>query len=221
MQIKGLGKRLAMYIFGLFIMTAGISLSVISDLGVAPLSTIPYAATLCTGFDMGLGTVIMHSFFVLLQLILLRKKFRPAILLQIPAGIIFGWFTSICNGLMSYVPKPDFIVVQLVFQLVSIILIAVGICFYLPANIVPLAGEGIVSVISEVFGWQFAKVKIGFDISAVTISGVVCLLFLGHLGSVGIGTVMSAFLTGTFIAVINKLTARIRKKRGQSKKIDQ
>ena len=64
---KDLPKRLLKYFFGLFIMTAGISLSVISDLGVSPLSTIPYAVTLYCGFDMGLGTTIMHAFFVLIQ----------------------------------------------------------------------------------------------------------------------------------------------------------
>ena len=210
---KDLPKRLLKYFFGLFIMTAGISLSVISDLGVSPLSTIPYAVTLYCGFDMGLGTTIMHAFFVLIQIVLLRKKFRPFMLLQVPAGIVFGWFTTLCNGWADLIPKTDNFVIQLLLQLGSILLVAIGIHFYLPANLIPLAGEGIVSAIAEVSGWKFHIVKIGFDVAVVIISGVLCLLTVGRLGSVGIGTVMSALLTGTFIAWIDKLAKKLKKER--------
>ncbi len=209
---KDLPKRLLMYFFGLFIMTAGISFSVISDLGVSPLSTIPYAVTLYCGFDMGLGTTIMHTFFVLMQIILLRKHFRPFMLLQIPAGIVFGWFTTLCNGWAEMIPKTDSFVLQLVFQLISILLVAIGIHFYLPANLIPLAGEGIVNAISFVFKLSFPKVKVGFDIGAVVLAGSFCLITLGNLGSVGIGTVLSALLTGTVLAFINKITAVLKKK---------
>ena len=208
---RNLPKRLTMYFLGLFIMTAGIAFSVISDLGVSPLSTLPYAVELWTGFDMGLGTMVMHSFFVLVQLILLRKKFHPMILLQIPAGIVFGWFTTLCNGLVSMIPKTDFIPFQILLQLISILLTAIGISVYLPANIIPLAGEGIVNAISITFNRQFAKVKIIFDASTVTVSALLCLLTVGRLGSVGIGTVMSAFLTGMIIAWINKFMRKLKK----------
>ena len=210
-------KRLALYFLGLFIMTAGIAFSVLSDLGVSPLSTLPYAVELWTGFDMGLGTMVMHAFFVLAQLILLRKKFHPIILLQIPAGIVFGWFTTLCNGLVLMIPRTDFIPLQILLQLISILLVAIGIYIYLPANIIPLAGEGIVRAISDTFKWQFAKVKIFFDASIVVISGVLCFLTVGRLGSVGIGTVMSALLTGTFIAWIERFMKKRKEKSSKNK----
>ncbi|MBR5088273.1 MAG: hypothetical protein IK093_02480 [Ruminiclostridium sp.] len=209
---KDILLRLVKYFGGLFIMTAGIAFSVLSDLGVSPLSTLPYTVELCGGIEMGLGTSIMHAFFVLAQIIMLRKKFRPIMLLQIPVGIIFGWFTTLCNSLVGMIPRSDFFPLQIVFQLVSILLVAVGICFYLPANIMPLAGEGIVNTISEVSGWKFYKVKIGFDSAMVILSGVLCFVLIGRLGSVGIGTVLSALLTGTVIAWINKLFSGKKKK---------
>ncbi len=194
-------------------MTTGISFSVLSDLGVSPLSTLPYAVELWTGFDMGLGTMIMHAFFVLIQILLLRKKFRPIMLLQIPVGIVFGWFTTMCNYFVGMIPKNGFFPLQILFQLISILLVAIGIHFYLPANIMPLAGEGIVNVIAEVSGWKFYKVKIGFDISIVLASGILCFFTIGYLGSVGIGTVMSALLTGTVLAFINKLVNKKKSKK--------
>ena len=91
----------------------------------------------------------------LIQILLLRKKFRPVMLLQIPVGIVFGWFTTLCNGFVGMIPKTEFLPVQIILQLVSILLVAFGIHLYLPANIMPLAGEGSVSAISETFRWQF------------------------------------------------------------------
>ena len=72
--------------------------------------------------------------------------------------------------------------VRLLMMLGSTVLIAVGIFFYLPADIVPL--------------------KVGFDISMVIISLISCLVALGTLGSVGVGTIIAAVLVGSVLGVI-------------------
>lgn len=71
-------RRLAMYTAGLFVMTAGIALSVKSRLGV---SSIPYAMTCIWGIEMGRATILLHCALVLLQIILLRRNFKPVNLL--------------------------------------------------------------------------------------------------------------------------------------------
>lgn len=43
--------RLPVYFIGLFIMTLGISMSVKSDFGVSPVSSIPYTITCITGME--------------------------------------------------------------------------------------------------------------------------------------------------------------------------
>lgn len=43
--MKNLKVRLPMYFIGLFVMTIGIALSVKSNLGVSPVSSIPYTIT--------------------------------------------------------------------------------------------------------------------------------------------------------------------------------
>lgn len=86
----------------------------------------------------------------------------------------------------------------------STILIAIGIFFYLPADIIPLAGEGAMKAISDKAHINFNKVKIGFDISMVTISLVACLVVLKTFGSVGIGTIIAAILVGSVLGIITK-----------------
>ena len=75
--------RLPVYFIGLFIMTLGISMSVKSDFGVSPVSSIPYTITCITGMEMGKATILFHVGLVVLQIIILRKDFQINILLQV------------------------------------------------------------------------------------------------------------------------------------------
>ena len=50
MNLKNMKIRLPMYLVGLFIMTIGIAISVKSNLGVSPVSSIPYTMT-CIGIN--------------------------------------------------------------------------------------------------------------------------------------------------------------------------
>ena len=52
MNLKNMKIRLPMYFIGLFIMTIGIALSVKSNLGVSPVSSIPYTMTCIWGIEM-------------------------------------------------------------------------------------------------------------------------------------------------------------------------
>lgn len=201
---KSINKRLILYLAGLFIMTLGISMSVKSNLGVSPVSSIPYTITCVFGLEMGKATILFHTVLVILQIIILRRNFKIKNLLQIVVGIVFGYFTTFSNYLFSYIPTPENMVFRLLMMLGSTVLIAAGIFFYLPADIVPLAGEGAIKAISEVTKIRFSNVKIAFDITMVLISLITCLLVLRELGSVGIGTVIAAVLVGAVLGALNK-----------------
>ena len=160
--------RFLVYIVGLFIMTLGISLSVKSNLGVSPVSSIPYTITCITGLEMGKATILFHIVLVVMQILILRKAFQMKNLLQVVVGVIFGYFTTFSNYLFSFLP----------------------------------AGEGAMKAVSDTMHIAFNKVKVGFDISMVVISLISCLVALGTLGSVGVGTIIAAVLVGSVLGVI-------------------
>ena len=56
--MKHLKVRIPMYFIGLFVMTIGIALSVKSNLGVSPVSSIPYTITCVWGIEMGKATIL-------------------------------------------------------------------------------------------------------------------------------------------------------------------
>lgn len=199
------GIRVIFYICGFLIMTMGIAVSVKSDLGVSPVSSIPYTMTCVWGIEMGRATIIFHAVLVLIQIILLRKAFQIKNLLQIPVGVLFGLFTTMCNSLVAYLPSPENFGIKLLMMLVSTFLIAWGIFFYVPADFIPLAGEGTMLAVSQVSGVKFSTVKICFDISMVAVSFIVCMVLIHSPGSVGIGTIIAAVLVGTELKLITKV----------------
>ena len=202
--MKNMKVRIPMYFVGLFIMTIGIALSVKSNLGVSPVSSIPYTMTCVWGIEMGKATIIFNAALVFIQILILRKRFKPINLLQVVVGIVFGYFTTFCNYLATYLPSTDNMVMRIVLMLVSTVFIAVGIFFYLPVDLIPLAGEGVMQAVSDVTKIEFSKVKIGFDCSMVVISVITCLICIHSLGSVGVGTVIAAFLVGFNLGRVNK-----------------
>lgn len=197
-------KRMFKYIAGLFVLTVGIALSVKSDLGVSPVSSIPYTITCIWGMEMGKATILFHCFLVLLQIALLRKNYKIKNILQIVVGIVFGYFTTFCNWGVGFLPNTENMIIRICMLLISTVFIAFGIFLYLPADIMPLAGEGAMQAVAEVSGISFPKVKVGFDVSMVAVSLIACLIFIRSFGSVGIGTVIAAVLVGMELGVITK-----------------
>ncbi len=210
--LKNVKVRLPMYFIGLFIMTMGISLSVKSDLGVSPVSSIPYTITCVWGLEMGKATILFHCILVVLQMLLLRRSFKIKNLLQVLVGIVFGYFTTFCNYCAAFLPDPGNLFIKLLMMLGSTVLIAFGIFLYVPTDIMPLAGEGFIQTMSDVTKCEFSKVKIAFDVSMVVISLAICLSILHGFGSVGIGTVISSVLVGVVLGIITKLLGAWRDK---------
>ncbi len=210
---NNMAVRMPVYIIGLFIMTLGIGISVKSDLGVSPVSSIPYTMTCVWGIEMGKATILFHVGLVIIQIILLRRRFRIKNLLQVPVGVMFGYFTTFSNYLMSFLPEPHNIAIQLGMMLASTVLIAIGLFFYVPADIIPLAGEGAMLAIADVTKRQFSTIKLIFDISMVVISLITCLLLLRSLGSVGLGTVIAAVLVGVELKFITRYFGETRDRR--------
>lgn len=210
--MKHLKVRIPMYFIGLFVMTIGIALSVKSNLGVSPVSSIPYTMTCVWGIEMGKATILFHIILVLIQILLLRKKFKPVQLLQVVIGVVFGYFTTFCNYMVSFLPTPENLGIRIIMVLASTVFVAFGIFLYLPADLIPLAGEGCMQAVSSVTHIEFSKVKIGFDCTMVLVSAITCLTVLHNLGSVGVGTIIAAILVGTLVGIINRAFGKQRDK---------
>lgn len=190
-------------------MSLGVGLSIKSGLGVTPISSIPYSLTLASGVNIGITTVIFNVLLVFIQIPILKKRFNPKRLLQLINAFMFGYFTDISLWILS--PMPDLpLDVNFTLLIVSMFLIAAGILIYMPANIAPLPGEGVVEAVSLAYDKRFSKVKVCFDTSMVVLSLIICGLFTSDiLGSVNVGTILAAIFIGIIIRYLTELYEKI------------
>lgn len=86
----------------------------------------------------------------------------------------------------------------------GILLVGIGVSFEVTANVVTLAGEGLILAICQVTPVKFGTMKIIFDVSLVIIAASLSFLFLGGLMGIREGTIAAALLVSLISRQINR-----------------
>ncbi|MDV0441310.1 YczE/YyaS/YitT family protein [Methanorbis furvi] len=190
-----------MFIVGLFVMALGISLSIKANMGITPISSLPYVISLGVPLTVGTLTILLHACFLLIEYLLMRKEFEIIQLLQLAAAGVFGVFIDLTLwGFTWLVPINYF--EQLLFVVVSCVLLAIGICFEVAPNVLVMASEGMLTAFSRRFKVEFGTVKIGLDVTLVILSVVVSMLMFSTVYGVREGTLIAAVLVGVCIKFV-------------------
>ena len=105
-RFKHIIGRTVLLIFGMFLAAFGIACTTRAGLGTTPISTVPYTASAITGLSFGTCTVILNFFFVAGQIVVLRSRYSPFNLLQIPIGFIFGAFIDLSMLSLIHISEP-------------------------------------------------------------------------------------------------------------------
>ena len=204
-------KRYFFFILGLIINSFGVAFITKSALGTSQISSIPYVLSLkFTNLSFGQTTFIFNMLFILIQLLILKKDFRPIQFLQIAANILFSSFIDVSMTLLTGL-NPQTIPLRSLSLLVGCAILAVGISVEVAPDVIKVPGEGIVHAISRVSGMEFGKVKIRFDVTLIIIAIVLSFLFFQRLNGIGLGTIISAVLVGPMISFVNRYLPGIGK----------
>lgn len=194
------------YILGIFVMALGVSLSINSGLGITPMSSFPYVLSKITGLNMTSCMTIAFSLYVLLQFLILGKKSRPSILIQLIVAFIFGFFTDFTGSLLkNIVFEPTYL--RIALSLLGTAVLSLGLTMYIPMNLPPLPPEGLSSALDyKIKNLKFHQCKTAVDIGSVILSISLSLAFLNRLEGIGIGTIIAAVLVGQLMPVLKKIT---------------
>lgn len=188
-------KRYIFFCVGLTIMAFGVGFSIKAGLGTSPISSVPYALSRITPLTVGTATIALHCVLIVLQILLLRRRYDPIQLMQLPVALVFGAFTDGALWVLQGVSVSSY-PMRWVLCALGILLVGIGVRFEVTANVVTLAGEGMVLAVCKACSTRFAKTKVGFDVTLVLVSCLLSLCFLGHLEGVREGTVAAALLVG-------------------------
>lgn len=200
MSKSEIAKRYILFIISLFFAALGVAFTKHGELGVSPISSIANVMN-CKFPSVSLGTwlIIWNCILIAGQIFILRRKFQPIQLLQIPLSFVFGWFTDFGMWLASFIPVNTYFM-RIVMVLIGILVLGFGISLSVIADVIMNSGEALVKAVSDTFNKDFGNIKIAFDVLYVIVSIVLSLLFFDFT-VVGTreGTVISALLTGIVV----------------------
>lgn len=193
--------RFFILLLGLMCMACGVVLSIRSDLGTSPISSLPYVYSFIVPLSVGTLTILMHVLMIITQQILLGQNFTWTRWLQLPIGIIFGLGIDLLMWL-TQTWQPNSYIEQLLYCLSSCAITAVGVCMVVKANLVFLAGEGLYQAVAQRFGWDFGSCKLYGDIVLITLALISSYGFLQQIIGIREGTIIAAVLVGMLVKKI-------------------
>lgn len=196
-------KRYLLFLVGLFVNALGVSLVTKASLGTSPISSIPYVLSLNFPFTLGNFTIFFSILLIILQIIILRKNFKIANILQIPVSIAFGYFIDLTMYLFFWV-NPQNYFVKIIVLLAGCAVLGFGVYLEVVADVVMLPGESFVRAIVQTWNTNFGTTKIIFDTSMAVIAAVLSFVFSGKLNGVREGTLIAALLVGFIARLLGK-----------------
>ena len=214
---------------GLFMIAFAIALAIKSNLGTAPLSCLAYVLNLdMPGISVGVFTFIVNMFYILVQLAVLRRRFKPAHLMQIVASVLFGYMIDLSLWMIGWL-EPEGFGVRLLLILAAAAITALGTSIEVASNAWMVSAEMTVAAFSSTFRKDFGRVKMVMDTTMVVLSALAALLFFGNpFGSgeftgmadvllartsgvvIGMGTLLMAFLPGYLMRFTDPLVRPLR-----------
>lgn len=195
--------RIVLYVIGLFFMALGVAFAVNSNLGVSPVTSLPYVVSLITNTALGTCVIIVYGIYIVLQILILRREFRIINLTQIIFSTIFGYFTDFTKWLLADFTLPTY-AGQLVMLAISIVVVAFGVFLYMEVDLVPMPMEGLTQSIAKKVGKPFHNVKIVVDCSSVVLGIILSFVFLHGLLGIREGTVITAIVVGKVMGLFKK-----------------
>lgn len=202
-SLKTYLPRYLWFLTGVLINSFGVALITRAALGTSPISSLPYVLSFRFPVTLGQFTFAMNLFFILGQVLLLRRDFQPIQLLQVAVNAVFSAFIDVSMGLLSWLEISSLPMAVLVLALGCAVL-AFGISVEVAPRVLMVPDEGIVQAIAAVTGWRFGNVKVGFDAALVSTALVLSLLFFHRLQGLGAGTILSALAVGRFVNLYNR-----------------
>lgn len=203
MSKQELFRRYVFFVVGLFVNSLGISFITKANLGTSPISSIPY--TLSLGFPLSLGmfTMIFSVLLMVIQLVILRKRFSKELWLQLPISVLFSAFIDLTMAMLFFI-NPQTYVLQVASLLVGCVILGFGVFMEMAANVVMLPGECTVRAISSTWNTDFGKTKIAVDVTMAVTAAVLGVALYWQIAGVREGSLISALLVGFLARIFNR-----------------
>lgn len=206
-------KRIVVLILGVVVVACSSALTLKAAIGVGAWDALAQTGSSVTGIEVGTIGMCCNFLCIFIQIAVLRKKFKPIQLLQIPVCILLG----VIVNFMLYEVYSSFTITAYWMNVALLILgyivsaFAVGMVMVL--DIVTFALEGACMAVSKVTGKKFHVLRQSVDVISILLVIIIVLAIDVPL-AVREGTIIGMFLFGPMMGIFMKLQKPIFKKLG-------
>ena len=176
----------------------GASLGIKAAVGVGAWDALSQSVSTVIGMKIGTFSMLLNISCVVVQLLMLGKKFKPLSILQVFVAILLG---NVVN-FMLYDVYANLVInsyfLNLAIYVVSVLIIVVGVANIMAMNFISFPLEGACLVVSDRYNLSFGKVRQWIDIIAIIIALVVAFVFKDNY-TVGVGTVIGMVMFGPLL----------------------
>lgn len=203
-------KRYMLIILGFIITGCGCALTMKANVGVGAWDALAKTTYDMTGLAVGTAGIIFNTCCVIGQVVILRKKFKPIQILQVPLSILLGVVVNFVLYHLLVFPFDSFIG-GCVLYLVASTICAFGVSIVMLLDEVTFALEGFCMALTNVIPMKFSSIRQAVDIICIVL--LVILKFALHLPwSIGAGTIIGMLTFGPTLGIFMKLFKPILKK---------
>ncbi|WHY73745.1 YczE/YyaS/YitT family protein [Fictibacillus enclensis] len=183
-------KGFVFYFIGILILTLGIALSIISNLGTSPYDAFLVGLFRTIGLTVGSWEIIIALVMMGMNGVLLRK--RPEFL-ALGTAIVTGagidaWYFSLRGWMLA-----DTVLFKLLLLVLGMLLIGIGTALYLQGNIAPIPLDRLMLILQE-------KLGLTLSTSRLLISMIVLSFAYFLHGPIGVGTLLTALFNGWILS---------------------
>lgn len=204
-------RRIVVLIFSVVIVACSAALTLKAAIGVGAWDALAQTGSLVTGIEVGTIGMGCNFICIFIQIIILKKEFKPIQLLQIPVSILLG----IIVNFMLYEVYSKFTVtsywMNVGLLLIGSIISAFAVGMVMVLDIVTFALEGACMAVSKVTGLKFHHIRQGVDIGAILLI-LVIVVIADVPSAIREGTVIGMLLFGPLMGIFMKLQKPVFKK---------
>ena len=224
--VKGAERALVLFLemtFGITLVCAGAALGIIAALGQTTSTGTSYAIALALNIKVGNGLIILYCFFMLLQMFMLGRKFKPLFFIQIIPVVLHGWILNFFK--YDFAPflalNPQSYGERFFIYAIGVVLISIGFCGTKASGFANYPPDTFCALLAKRKNMKFGTAKLIVDFCYVGATLIICLAAGLDFGIVREGTVIFAAANGVLINIflphIEKLFAKVEKLCGVKK----
>lgn len=186
-------KKYIIFLFGILVMTSGVSLTVKSEIGAGAYDSINFGLSELLKINVSIA-IWITSFIVVIITSIIRRSFPK--LATFVTAIMIGISTDMWVIIFKII-SLNTIFEKVIAFFTGIVLISTGIAMYIIPKLPANPTDDLMVALTEEKGISIMKAKLLIDTTCILIA-------FALKGPIGIGTIFATVLIGPLIDIINK-----------------